>query len=127
MTELPGILQWSIAGWQRLQKRGRFVQPDSGKQLVTELEDLSSPIGAFVRDCCEVGQGNEIHVRDLYDRWKRWCEEKGRRETGTEQTFGRDLRTVVPGLDTRQPRTGETRVRVYIGVRLHPEEESIPE
>ena len=28
LTELPGILNWSIAGWQRLNRRGYFLQPN---------------------------------------------------------------------------------------------------
>ena len=33
LKELPGILLWAIGGWQRLQQRGRFVQPESAAQL----------------------------------------------------------------------------------------------
>src|ERR1700730_13225183 len=46
LAELPGILLWAIAGWQRLRDRGHFIQPDAGKELLGDLEDLSSPIGA---------------------------------------------------------------------------------
>jgi len=44
LPELPGILLWAIAGWQRLQARGRFHQPESGGELVAEMEDLASPV-----------------------------------------------------------------------------------
>jgi putative DNA primase/helicase len=118
VRELPGILLWAIAGWDRLRERGCFVQPKSGAEMVKDMEDLSSPVGAFVRECCEVGPGREALVRDLFGHWKQWCEEKGRKDPGSEQTFGRDLRAAVPGLDVRQPRQGETRVRVYEGIRL---------
>jgi putative DNA primase/helicase len=126
LAELPGILLWSVEGWRRLHERGRFEQPESGKKLVADMEDLSSPIGAFLRECCNVGPGFEVLVRDLYDRWKRWCEDKGRKDPGHEQAFGRDLRAAVPALDVRQPRADGGRVRVYEGVRLKPEEEPIP-
>src|SRR5205823_3068327 len=56
MTELPSILRWSITGWGRLYGRGHFIEPDSGRNIVRDLEDLSSPIGAFIRECCNVGQ-----------------------------------------------------------------------
>lgn len=42
--ELPGILNWSIAGWDRLQERGRFVSPKSSDEATTDLENLGSPI-----------------------------------------------------------------------------------
>jgi P4 family phage/plasmid primase-like protien len=122
MGELPQILLWAMAGWKRLRDRGHFVQPGSGCKLVQEMHDLSSPIGAFLRECCEVGAGYDVQVKELFDRWKLWCDEKGRREYGTEQVFGRDLRSAVPALDTRQRRTSAGVVRFFEGIRLKQDE-----
>ncbi len=88
LEELPSILLWAIRGWERLHKRGKFIQPGNSR----DMEDLSSPMGAFVRENCVLG-AEMIPVKELYDRWKEWCAEKGRKSAGTEQTFGRDLRT----------------------------------
>src|SRR5262249_3372811 len=55
LTELPGILLWAVEGWRRLRERGRFVQPESAAQAIQDLEDLSSPVTAFVRERCRVG------------------------------------------------------------------------
>jgi putative DNA primase/helicase len=118
LAELPGILLWAIEGWQRFRQRGHFLQPESGRKLIEDMEDLSSPIGAFVRERCEVGPGFEVFVRDLFTEWKSWCEEKGRKDPGNEQTFGRDLRAHLPALDVRQPRDGDKRVRVYVGLKI---------
>jgi putative DNA primase/helicase len=115
--ELPGILLWAMRGWASLEARGRFVQPASSSPLVRQMEDLASPVGGFVRDCCVVGQGHRVAITDLYARWKRWCEEKGR-EPGNELVFGRDLRAAVPGIDDRQVRQGAARWRVYEGIDL---------
>jgi putative DNA primase/helicase len=123
LTELPGILLWSIEGWKRLQARGRFVQPDSALKLVRDMEDLSSPIGAFLREHCVLGPGLEVPCRGLFERWKKWCEEAGHQHHGSEQTFGRDLRSAVPGLDDRRPRQdGGSRQRWYVGVGLRAEQ-----
>jgi putative DNA primase/helicase len=118
LGERPGILLWAIAGWQRLRERGHFLQPDAGKELAGELEDLASPVGAFVRDCCLVGPEYQVSVADLFGRWRVWCERKGRKEPGTEQTFGRDLLAAVPTLQRVQPRDGESRFRAYRGIGL---------
>jgi P4 family phage/plasmid primase-like protien len=118
LPELPGILLWAIKGWRRLRERGYFVQPKSGVKLVTELEDLASPVGAFIRDCCIVGPGHEEFCREMFEKWKGWCEDKGQRDHGTEQVFGRDLRAALPSLDMRQPRVEGGRVRKYVGIRL---------
>ena len=118
LTELPGILNWSIGGWQRLRERGRFAQPDSGRELLESLEELASPVGTFVKECCWVGPGYHVGVKVLYDRWRSWCEETGRDYTGDLQHFGKNLRAVVPGLRLSRPRADQERVRFYEGIDL---------
>jgi putative DNA primase/helicase len=117
-AELPGILNWSIDGWQRLQTRGHFIPPASSADAVQELEDLASPIGAFLRDRCVIKQGRSVRADDLFAAWTSWCKEHGRDHPGTVQTFGRDLRAAVPSIRVRQPRHEGDRVRVYEGIGL---------
>lgn len=118
LTELPGILLWAIAGWERLRQRGRFVQPESSTEAVRQLEDLSSPVGAFIRECCLVGATHQVSVDDLWAAWRHWCTEQGRDYPGTKQSFGRELRTAVPGINDQQARSGENRWRTYGGLKL---------
>jgi putative DNA primase/helicase len=120
MTELPGILLWAIEGWRRLRERGRFMQPDEGREMLAELDDLASPIGAFVRERCHVGPGLRATTADLFAEWKRWCESNGRKEPGTAQTFGRDLHAAIPSIRRRRPRDGDERHREYEGIGLNP-------
>jgi putative DNA primase/helicase len=120
LQEAPCILLWAIAGRDRLASRGHFVQPTSGKQALEELSDLASPVGAFVRERCVVGPHHGVECEVLYSAWTRWCEEQHRDHPGTIQSFGRDLRAVVPDLEViqpRDPRTGE-RLRYYQSLGL---------
>jgi putative DNA primase/helicase len=121
ILELPGIFNWSLLGWRRLVERGRFVEPASSAQAAEAVEALSSPILAFVRAVCVVEPGASVPCHTLYDRWCRWCDAQGRDDPGIASSFGRDLRAAVPGLEIRQPRTAEGRLRVYDGVRLRGE------
>ena len=116
--ELPRILHWSLAGRQRLHDRGRFIQPESAADAIRDLEDLASPINAFIADQCELGDEHEVTAGDLFDRWRLWCQEQGRTHPGTKQAFGRDLRSAMPRLRTRRPRAGGNRERLYVGIRL---------
>jgi len=102
LAELPGILNWSIEGWRRLRGRGHFVMPQSAEDAVRHMEDLASPVGAFVRDECVVEPGQRVWVDDLYSDWKRWCERDGHTMTVTRQSFGRDLAAAVPGVVRRR-------------------------
>jgi putative DNA primase/helicase len=117
-AELPGILLWAIAGWQRLRERGHFIQPEAGRELADELKDLSSPIGLFVRECCLVGPAHRVAVDDIYSAWCDWCKSNGRDHPGTKQTFGRDLRSALPEIRVVQRRDTTSVVRVYEGVSV---------
>ena len=115
--ELPSILLWAIAGWKRLTERGHFVPPASSAAAQQELEDLGSPIGAFLRDTCIVAQGQSANAEAMFSAWRTWCLEQGRDHAGTKQTFGRDLAAAVPRLKVTQPRAEDgTRLREYEGV-----------
>lgn len=122
LSELPGILLWAIEGWRRLRERGHFVQPKSGQEMVEEMEDLASPVGAFLRERCDQGPSCDVEVSDLFNEWKAWCEEKGRQHPGDVHAFGRDLRSVLPHLTTPQKTVGvgkdAVRKRFYQGIGL---------
>lgn len=117
LTELPGILLWALDGWRRLRQRGRFIQPASVQDAIRDLEDLASPVGAFVRECCVVGPGQRAWVDDLYAAWGRWCSQDGRTIVTVKQTFGRDLRAAVPGIVCRQNRPADRRFYEGIGLQ----------
>lgn len=117
-------MNWSLAGLTRLRKRGYFVQPASGDEALQEMEDLASPTAAFLRDRIEPGDGTlregyGVEVNMVYEDWTDWCREAGREKfTTNRQTFGRDLRAVIPGLCVSYPRRRGKRIRVYEGIRL---------
>ena len=115
MNELPGILLWAIDGLKRLRDRGHFVQPKSVLDAVRDMEDLSSPVLAFVRDQCVVAPGCRIWVDNLYAAWKSWCERSGRDSVSNKQMFGRDLAAAVPGVVRRR---GANDVPFYGGIDL---------
>jgi putative DNA primase/helicase len=117
-AELRGILLWAIEGLKRLRERGYFVQPQSVADAVQEMEDLASPVLAFVRERCEVGPGHRAWVSDIYTAWKQWCESEGRTHPTTCQIFGRDLAAALPGIRCRRDRT---RGRFYEGISLRTE------
>ncbi|MFG1346123.1 phage/plasmid primase, P4 family [Xanthobacter autotrophicus DSM 431] len=118
MGELPGILNWARVGYLRLQKRGYFLQPDSAREAVDELEALGSPVASFVKDRCTVASGLQCPAERLFGEWKLWCEASGRREPGTIYTFGRDLRAVVTGLRVVRPRIEGHQTRFYEGIGI---------
>jgi putative DNA primase/helicase len=118
LEEAPGIFNWALDGLDRLRERGHFLTPASAQEAQRHLEDLASPVGAFVRDLCDVGPVFEVTTDDLWAAWKQWCAEEGRDRPGTKAVFIRDLRAAVPRLTPVRPRDGEVRQRGYRGIGL---------
>ncbi len=123
LAELPGILNWSSEGWRRLRARGHFLQPSSSREVMRDLEDLASPVAAFVRDRCVVGQGHRVAVNDLYLAWKRWCEAVGMTTVTNLATFGRDL---LAANATVQRRRSTDQKSFYDGIRLKERSDASP-
>ena len=117
LTEAASIFNWALEGLDRLNHRGYFVTPQSGQEAIRQLEDLSSPISAFVRDRCIVGADRQVEVDALWKAWKTWCEEENR-HPATKTGFGRDLKAAVPMVRRARPRTDADRCYVYLGIGL---------
>jgi putative DNA primase/helicase len=102
--ELPGILNWALAGLHSLTvKNGnRFSHLPSAEEAVTTMRDLASPVGAFVRERCRVGPQEEIPVELLYQAYKMWAEDNGHPKLA-KPTFGRDLRAAVLSVKVTRP------------------------
>ena len=118
-AELPGILLWAIAGWARLRRRGRFLQPDSGNELLDEMRDLSAPINAFIEERCDLGDELQSPIPALYGAWKSFCTDQGKEHPGDERGFGKMLRAAIPTLKVSRPGTSGKRHRIYQGIALH--------
>ncbi len=120
MPELPGILNWSLEGLDRLQKRGHFEMPETAKETLEAFEDLSNPVGVFLRECCAIGPGAEVEIDVLFSAWESWCERNNRKEAGTSQSFGAELHAAAPGLKRTRHRVGDDKLQkgFYQGVGL---------
>jgi hypothetical protein len=118
LTELPGILLWALDGLDRLVKAKHFTASTASEDMVRVLHDAVSPMSAFVRDRCELLAGAETPVAALFGAWTTWCDDNGRDNKGTVQTFGRDLLAVAPHLRSTRPSVGGERERCYFGIAL---------
>jgi putative DNA primase/helicase len=113
--ELPGIFNWALAGLQSLRARGRFRPPATSREAIQEMEDLASPVGAFIRDKCSIAPDATVEPGELYSAYRSWAEEHGWQAVN-QQLFGRDLRAASPGIHRR--RMGGDRVPTYVGIGL---------
>jgi putative DNA primase/helicase len=132
-TELTGILNWSLEGLRRLtfDNENHFTRFAAADEAITAMQDLASPVGAFVRERCKLDAAAEIRVDALYDAYKTWCEQSEHQKSN-KVLFGRDLRAACPSVRKQRPREKdrekdkEKRHSVYAGIRLRKDEEELP-
>ena len=117
--ELTGILNWALDGLQRLTVTNNnvFTRLLSAEDAIITMRDLASPVGAFIREQCVIEAGLEIRCEDIYRAYKQWAEDNGHSRK-TSQTFGRDLRAVVPAISVRRLNERGDRHRFYVGVDI---------
>jgi putative DNA primase/helicase len=114
LQELPAIFNWALDGYHELKKAERFKQPEASARLAVDLGEMSSPVGVWFAECCEVTAGMETPKAEVFNSWKSWAERNGF-EPGNTSTFGRHLSAVWPEMDTKQGTSGK---RSYRGLAL---------
>ena len=117
MRELRGILRWALDGLNRLSGRGHFIMPASARAEAERMEELSSPILAFVHDRCELSSTFSVPVNDLFNQWKAWCDARNL-PAGSLISFSNALHSAVASVKTSRPRVEGDRVRVFAGIGL---------
>ena len=120
LAEVPGITNWALSGLRFLEANGRFNNPSAGEKILRDFVYLSSPVKAFVDECCDLDSGKEVKRNDLQLAWQIWCDDNGH-VSGSHSDLGRKLRAVVPRIDDVQRRTNGQRDRWYTGICLTPE------
>ena len=89
-----------------------------------QLEDMASPVGAFVRERCDRGPGLKILSEHLYHQWTIWREQKGIKKYPGDAEFGTALFATCPELTKKflSVVSGQKRKNYYVGISLRPEE-----
>jgi len=115
--ELSGILNWAIRGYKRLYDRDSFEQPKSANDAISRMEELASPLTAFVRARCILGEGLSVRTDQLYVQYQHWCEGYGHRATSHE-VFGANLNAAYPEVGKSRPREDGKPTWHYTGIKL---------
>jgi putative DNA primase/helicase len=96
----------------------RFTHTPATDDIIAALQELASPVAAFVRDRCQIDPVLEVAVDEIYKAWQQWAEDNGQRKK-TKQNFSRDLRAAVPHVKLIRPGAhAASRGRVYRGLGL---------
>lgn len=89
-AELPGILNWAIAGCLQWQQRG-LDPPQAVLKAVAEYKEDMDLLGQWLDVDCEVNPEFTVFGGDAYFSYKMWAEHSGMKPW-TGPTFGRKLK-----------------------------------
>ena len=77
-TEMSGILNRAVAGWQQLKREGRIIECDDTAAARQELLAAASPIIGFIGDACVVENGVSVLRSAFFTAYREWAEASGR-------------------------------------------------
>ncbi len=111
--EGPGILNWALAGLDRLRKRGRFDIPPEIHSATEDFKKNNDVENAFVEECCDTGPNFKAQSTPLYKAYRQWCFDNGHKAKGSNN---------VPSEWERLGfyRSRQKGVTYYLGVDLKP-------
>jgi len=133
-AELPGIANRCLAAYRRLLRRGRFIQPKSGKALLSRVKARVNPWTTFMDtywDWDPLGEGTLCSVFDAA--FRHWCLETSDRndlaQTSNSNIIQKIneipkwefLRSFRPDGETAKQRRRRYHVKLKSGVELPPE------
>ncbi len=124
---LAGILNWSLAGLDRLIERGKFDEWQESKDIKRELLLLSNPAAAFVTACCDLKSGTEVDKGVLYQAYADYMGEHDMGSGVLDSTrFATKLKEAVQAMgrtlgEYRRQSDDGKRPRAWKGIRLNAE------
>ncbi|MGP5505896.1 DNA primase family protein [Corynebacterium flavescens] len=123
-AELPGILNWSLAGLDRLSRAGRFTTPESQRETLEEIRDVAAPVASFIEDRYEItgDRADVLSITEVRLEYLSWAAETGREDMNRDTLMGRISACPLPvtAKRTKTPggRFGKTQGRYVFGIRV---------
>lgn len=109
-AELPGILQWALAGCLEWQRDG-LRPPAIVTEAVRQYRNESDTLGRFIEECCQVRNLAQVKARALYQRYQQFCEQSNERWLAAKD-FPYEMQR--RGFESKKLNIGH----VYLGIEL---------
>src|SRR5215207_4109945 len=110
--ELAGILAWVVRGCLQWWCEG-LQAPDEVHKATGEYRAEMDVLAGFLAECCELDTGHWEYAKDLYECYKRWCDENGERPEPQRKFGGR-----LGERGFQRDRGGSRGAGIWRGVRL---------
>jgi len=110
--EMPGVLNWALAGLLRLQKRGAFepLLPQAMQHILSDAKRETNSVQAWFEenDIAESDTPQSVK-EDIYDNYREWCLRNGMASMASPR-FWQTVRGIT-SLEEVRRREGGSQVR----------------
>jgi putative DNA primase/helicase len=110
--ELAGILAWIVRGCLAWRREG-LQAPDEVRKATGQYRAEMDVLAGFLAECCELDTGHWEYAKDLYECYRRWCDENGERAEPQRKFGGR-----LGERGFQRDRGGSRGAGIWRGVRL---------
>jgi len=114
-NELPGILNWSLAGLKRLRKNGRFTESDVCNEALAEYRISNNPARSFLIENYREHPNGQVPCREAYLLYSRWCGQTVHRPLA-DAAFGREVVRAFRSVQRSRVSLDGARVYFYVGL-----------
>lgn len=115
-SELSGVLNWALEGWQRLKARGRFDPPEVMIAAGRNFKGQNNPMEEFVELCLEQASTSYVMRNDLLRIFNNWL----KLELQTRNGWSGKAVGLALSKNTAVKAIGDkiNRGRIWVGVRF---------
>ena len=111
------LINFALQGLKDLRQNKVFTVPESSARELAQMVEITTPVTAFVTECCTLESGSITVSTIVFEAWQRWCVESGRKP-GMRNQFGRWLVQACPGVRKVKIRTGGDSTYAYENIKL---------
>lgn len=113
-SEMSGLLWLALGGLKSLMARGHFAETKAMRTAHEDYRRRTDTVVAFVEENCVIEMDAHQHAGPLYEDYKTWCGDSGRRPLG-RQNFIEHLPASYPTVEYRKKLRGYP---TWVGLRL---------
>src|SRR5262249_43076828 len=90
-AELPGVLNWALAGCREWLAHGGLGESDEVRAATDEYREEQDAVGRFLAECCQAGNHEyRVVCSVLYGAYAEWCD-RGREQRLSKVAFSKRL------------------------------------
>jgi P4 family phage/plasmid primase-like protien len=104
--EISGILNWAIAGLQRLRDQGDFTQSSVSDEAIEEYKKENNPVLDFFEEYIEVVEGTSLRIAHVFSVYQHWCNKVNGRSMSLKN-FGAEVKRKYGDIKVRSSTSGD--------------------